>query len=208
MNEILFKISEIFSSIQGEGSATGLSCTFIRFFGCNLECKFCDTPQGKHGSYFRLPISRIIEKARKFRNYTIVLTGGEPCFQPISSLILSLVGEFRIHLETNGTIELPEEIKEKIHLISLSPKVPFERCKIITVQNLKLLYPYLPGCTPDDYKEVIDFNWYSDGLYIQPIMTGDRKEDERNLWSAMNEVKQLGFPWKLGVQLHKLMGVR
>ncbi len=37
------KISEIFKSIQGEGPYQGINQVFVRFFGCNLCCRFCDT---------------------------------------------------------------------------------------------------------------------------------------------------------------------
>ena len=41
--EHLYKVNEIFKSIDGEGTRTGLPVIFIRLYGCNLKCKYCDT---------------------------------------------------------------------------------------------------------------------------------------------------------------------
>jgi len=37
-------IDELFSSIQGEGLWIGQRQTFVRFSGCDLCCRYCDTP--------------------------------------------------------------------------------------------------------------------------------------------------------------------
>ena len=38
------RIAEIFRSIQGEGRLTGTESIFVRTSGCNLRCRYCDTP--------------------------------------------------------------------------------------------------------------------------------------------------------------------
>ena len=71
------KISEIFYSIQGEASSTGLPTTFIRLSGCPLRCSYCDTEHAfSDGSY--LEIAEIIKKVSAINTMNICVTGGEP----------------------------------------------------------------------------------------------------------------------------------
>lgn len=46
-NPTLVKISEVFSSVQGEGRYAGHPAIFIRFAGCSVGCYFCDTKQAQ-----------------------------------------------------------------------------------------------------------------------------------------------------------------
>lgn len=115
-------ISEIFDSIQGEGSFTGVPSTFIRTSGCNLRCKWCDT---KYASWFpegeKLNIEEIIKNTPQNRRH-IVITGGEPMISkdlPILCEELKNRGH-HITIETAGTIE-PNDIA--CDLVSLSPKL-------------------------------------------------------------------------------------
>ncbi|MFM7149580.1 MAG: 7-carboxy-7-deazaguanine synthase QueE, partial [Gemmataceae bacterium] len=76
-------ISEIFYSIQGEGSLSGVPSTFIRTSGCNLRCRWCDTPytswesEGQH-----LSLEEILRTVESFPSRHVVLTGGEPLLAP------------------------------------------------------------------------------------------------------------------------------
>lgn len=112
------KISEIFFSLQGEGPLVGYPTFFIRFFGCNLDCSWCDTLYAKkHGTYYELEIQEIIDLWK--RNYSeipyITLTGGEPLLQKgVFPLIESFLKEKAIIcLETNGSLSV-KEISERV----------------------------------------------------------------------------------------------
>ena len=116
-------ISEIFYSLQGEGSLTGVPSVFVRTSGCNLRCQWCDTPYASWNPEGRkmLP-EKIFAEAAQFPTRHVVLTGGEPMIAPG---IDSLAGLFRkagwhITIETAGTIA-PEGIT--CDLASLSPKL-------------------------------------------------------------------------------------
>ncbi len=116
------KITEIFYSIQGEGSHAGKAAIFIRLSGCNLRCKWCDTKRSWTGGK-NMSIKAILEAIKGFRAKTIVLTGGEPFAQNIYPLIKSLKKlKYRIHVETNGTFEVNEETISMIDWIVVSPK--------------------------------------------------------------------------------------
>ncbi len=101
------KISEIFTSIQGESSFAGLPCTFIRFAGCNLRCHYCDTPYALEGG-MELEPDQIVSKVRECGISLNEITGGEPLLQEeCYFLIRLLLNEGNtVLLETNGSIAL------------------------------------------------------------------------------------------------------
>lgn len=116
-------ISEIFYSLQGEGSLAGMPSVFIRTSGCNLRCSWCDTPyaswkpEGGDRS-----VGEIVEQVKSFPGRHCVLTGGEPMIaRGIHDLAASLRAEgFHITIETAGTIA-PGGIA--CDLASISPKL-------------------------------------------------------------------------------------
>lgn len=121
------KISEIFNSIQGEGLYLGERQVFIRFFGCNLDCKYCDTRLACFEEYEILQLINLL-KPRQEKYQTISFTGGEPLMQvEFLKEMLKVTRHmgFRNYLETNGT--LPDELAEVIddlHVIAMDIKLP------------------------------------------------------------------------------------
>jgi 7-carboxy-7-deazaguanine synthase len=104
------RIHSIFESISGEAGSfpQGTWCTFIRLQGCNLRCRWCDTPsaQDKEKGYF-LAIEDIL---RKIQCEHVLITGGEPLVQKeeLCNLLEMLVERgYRVQVETNGSIEPP-----------------------------------------------------------------------------------------------------
>lgn len=113
------KVSETFSSVQGEGSLVGSASFFIRLDGCPLRCAWCDTPYALEGDAGRVvPVDDLAALARDFRR--VVITGGEPLAQDIGPLVDVLTPRHHVTVETSGAIfaDLP-----KVSLFSLSPKV-------------------------------------------------------------------------------------
>ena len=107
-------ISEIFSSIEGEGIRTGYLCTFIRLVGCNLLCTYCDSLysvkiQNKE-QYQIMDIDQIINRCIQLKNKRITLTGGEPLIhKDVKKLIYRLIEEgFEVNIETNGSVPLTD----------------------------------------------------------------------------------------------------
>ncbi|MCW5937752.1 MAG: 7-carboxy-7-deazaguanine synthase QueE [Fimbriimonadaceae bacterium] len=116
------RIAEVFESIQGEGMWLGTPSTFVRVSGCNLRCRWCDTPYASWEP--EGPVRDVRELADEIivRAPThVVLTGGEPMlFPPLETLanLLAQAGK-TLTVETAGTVyrELPCD------LMSISPKL-------------------------------------------------------------------------------------
>lgn len=100
------KINEIYTSIQGESSYSGLPCTFVRLSGCSLRCSWCDTVY----SYFKgedLTFDEILEKIPSYPNL-VEITGGEPLEQKgVLELMNRLVNKgHKVLIETSGSEDI------------------------------------------------------------------------------------------------------
>lgn len=120
------RIAEVFKSVQGEGVYRGASQVFVRFFGCNLNCAFCDT---KLNFYQNLTLDEVLEKIFSYKDYhSVSLTGGEPLLQIdfLKNLAKYLKEEGKtIYLETNGTLyNNLSEIIEYVDIIAMDFKSP------------------------------------------------------------------------------------
>lgn len=100
------KVVEIFKSIDGEGKRAGLPTTFVRLFGCNLNCSYCDTRYGCEGDkYTIMSIPNIIDTLERYGTKSITITGGEPLIHPgINHLVEVLLHRgYWVNIETNGS---------------------------------------------------------------------------------------------------------
>ena len=97
----IYRVNEIFDSVQGEGYTTGRWCTFIRLQGCTVGCEWCDTKYtwGKGGT--EMDAEDILEKVT---SHTVVITGGEPLLWDLDPLIWRLRDDRKrfVILETSG----------------------------------------------------------------------------------------------------------
>ena len=116
------RISEIFYSIQGEGTLAGVPSVFVRTSGCNLRCVWCDTPytswhpEGEHQT-----LDAIVAEVDRLGGRHVVVTGGEPM---IAGGVVELTrrlkdGGKHITMETAGTVYQPV----MCDLMSISPKL-------------------------------------------------------------------------------------
>ena len=103
-------ITEIFKSIQGEGTRAGLPCIFVRLTGCNLRCTWCDTAYAFHGGT-KYTLDEVLEKvqrslsARSRAQHSLVeITGGEPLLQPETPALARklLAAGYTVMIETSG----------------------------------------------------------------------------------------------------------
>ena len=112
----------IFRSIQGEGFHIGTPCVFVRLYGCNLKCKWCDTMYANEGdNYKEYPEEYVAREVRQLHQPLTVITGGEPLIQDLTEL-MEHIHYMNVHIETNCTIPPPKDWTP--HHWIVSPKLP------------------------------------------------------------------------------------
>ena len=118
-------IKEIFSSIQGEGTFIGYKQLFVRFCGCNLNCKYCDTDFELNNSK-EYTVEELAVLINSYDNcHSVSLTGGEPLlhYEFLEELLPKL--NIPIYLETNATLyNNLTKIIDKINYIAADIKLP------------------------------------------------------------------------------------
>jgi organic radical activating enzyme len=191
------KIADIFYSIQGEGSYVGVSSIFIRFFGCNLKCDFCDDLLHKDKKSLReYSIDDIFTQIQKYPSSHIIITGGEPSLYDLREFISALQDrDYFVSVESNG---YKFKHINNADWITYSPK---------DWDNINMKYP-------SEYKFIINKESniqkileldIDEPIYIQPQNDMDIINKE-NLNFCIDLVKQ--YPYlRLSVQLHKFLGV-
>jgi organic radical activating enzyme len=172
-------ITEIFSSIQGEGIYLGSPQIFVRFSGCNSDCLYCDEKHKSKSVYFS--IQQLLEKIENLDkeygpHHSVSLTGGEPLihseFLKIFLPRLKKKG-FKIYLETNGTLpKALNGLKEQIDTIAMDIKLPSS-----TGQS---------GFWEDHKRFLVLGKKKS---FVKVVITG--KTDKKDLRKAVNIVKQI-----------------
>lgn len=208
----MYKVKELFYTLQGEGFHAGRPAVFCRFTGCNLwsgreedrskaVCQFCDTDfigtDGDNGGRYSAEelASKVLElwpdpaQGKPF----VVCTGGEPLLQLDKPLVDAFHAKgLEIAVETNGTVEAPEGID----WLCVSPKADSE-IVLTKGDELKLVYPQ-PTAMPDRF-DAFEFDYY----YLQP-MDGDYTE--QNTKACLEYIFE--HPkWSLSVQTHKWLNI-
>ncbi len=207
----MYKIKEIYYTLQGEGFHTGRPAVFCRFAGCNLwtgreedrataVCKFCDTDfwgmDGVNGGkYTAQALTDKIISLWPDHNIPVfvVCTGGEPGLQVDEALIdVFHSAAIEVAIESNGTVPLPSNLD----WICISPKA--DATLAITKGNeLKLVYPQVEN-TPSQF-EHLDFEHF----YLQPL---DDVHQTDHIKATVDYC--LHHPkWKLSLQTHKVIGI-
>lgn len=208
----LYKIKELFYTLQGEGFHSGRPAVFCRFSGCNLWsglekdrekaiCQFCDTDfwgtDGLLGGRYNAEdlVATVLNLWPKNRDTKpfVVCTGGEPLLQLDKSLIQCFhKHHIEVAVETNGTIEAPEGID----WVCVSPKANTQ-VVISSGNELKLVYPQADA-HPSAFEHLA-----FDHFYLQP-MDGPNLAENTSL--ALEYCKK-NPKWKLSIQLHKVLNI-
>jgi 7-carboxy-7-deazaguanine synthase (Cx14CxxC type) len=209
----MYRVKEIFYTLQGEGTHAGRPAVFCRFSLCNLWtgreedrhraiCAFCDTDfigtDGPGGGRF-VDAGELAEAVAAIwpgtgqEHRMVVLTGGEPLLQVDAALVAELHRHgFYVAVETNGTRVPPPGID----WLCVSPKVGADL--VLTAgDELKLVYPQLGG-DPAQF-EHLDFP----SMRLQPM---DGPDAQANTMAAVEYC--LKHPrWMLSLQTHKYIGI-
>jgi len=114
------RITEIFYSLQGESTLSGIPTVFIRLTGCPLRCDYCDTAYAFTGGV-KKNISEIINEVNRYGARHVTVTGGEPLAQsaclPLMTALLDL--DYVVSLETSGAIDVSAVDPRVIKVIDL-----------------------------------------------------------------------------------------
>jgi organic radical activating enzyme len=194
----MYRIAEIFYSLQGEGRRVGEPSVFIRFAGCNLQCTRgtagfdCDTD---HKQRYELKVKEIADRCTTLsvRCRWVVFTGGEPSLQADPALVEALHCKgYKVAVETNGT----RQLCKNLDWITVSPKRGTE----------------LVVHSADEVKHVIS---YGDPLpreqinakhrYLSPAFQGNNMDTNALKWCV--KLTEENPRWTLTVQMHKLLKI-
>ena len=195
----MYKINEIFYSLQGEGYHSGTPAVFVRFSGCNLRCAFCDT---QHQEGEMMSTQEIVAEVSQYPAPLVVLTGGEPSLFIDETFVAELKAKAgkRIAIETNGTRPLPKNLD----WVTLSPKSNFEGgdvepCVLTQCDELKVVFL---GQDLSQYDAI-----EAQHRFLQPCFVEDEEQRKANLQACVEAVKS--HPnWRLSLQIHRVLGIR
>jgi 7-carboxy-7-deazaguanine synthase len=217
------QITEIFRSIQGESSFTGLPCIFVRLTGCNLRCDWCDSEYTFTGGR-RLTPEEVMAQVKELAPVKLVeITGGEPMLQEreVVPLMNSLLrAGYQVLLETSGERPLEGVPKEVVKVVDV--KCPHSgEADTFRISNLQALRPH------DEVKFVLadrtDYEFARDftsehglsqrvkSVIFSPAFRKDA-QGSRDSSHCLLDPQELaewiledGLPVRLGLQIHKFI---
>ena len=220
----MYKINEIFETLQGEATYTGTPSIFIRLQGCPVGCSWCDT---KHtweiNPQLKVELSDTVEKPsdsevwanatlddilacfeqRGYQARHIVITGGEPCLYDLNPLCNMLHEHgFSTQIETSGTFEIKVPAKT---WVTVSPKINmkggYKMLSSAMQRANEIKHPIAMERHVQELEALLtEFKVTDKLIYLQPI---SQKAKATKL--AIEVCKQKN--WRLSVQLHKYLGI-
>ena len=218
-------ITEIFKSIQGEGTRAGLACIFVRLTGCNLRCNWCDTAYALHSGQ-RMTVEEVFERIKTLNHRAngssaarplVELTGGEPLLQrEVLQLAERLVAAgYTVLTETSGERFIGELPPEVVCIVDVKCPDSGEP-DTFDMRNLGALRRKdevkFVICSRKDYEFARDFTrQHHLQELVGAVVFSPVHEDPNGKWPGLEPRKLVewmledGVGARLGLQLHKVV---
>ena len=202
------RINEIFYSLQGETSRTGLPTAFIRLTGCPLRCTYCDTSYAfEEGE--TLTLAAILERVAQFHPRYVTVTGGEPLAQKNCLLLLQQLCDagYSVSLETGGALDVAKVDPRVSRIVDIKTPGSGEAGKN-RWQNLACLTLHdevkFVLCSEDDYA------WAKQALAVYRIaercpVLFSASQGQLDPALLAQWILRDNLPVRLQIQLHKLL---
>ena len=202
------RINEIFYSLQGETSRTGLPTAFIRLTGCPLRCTYCDTSYAfQEGE--TLALAEILERVAQFHPRYVTVTGGEPLAQKNSLQLMQALCDagYSVSLETGGALDIARVDPRVSRVVDIKTPGSGEADKN-RWQNLACLTPH------DEVKFVLcgeeDYAWAKQVLAEHRIaercpVLFSASQGQLDPALLAQWILRDNLPVRLQIQLHKFL---
>tara|TARA_R110001606_G_scaffold191024_2_gene339001 strand:- start:2208 stop:2888 length:681 start_codon:yes stop_codon:yes gene_type:complete len=221
---LLYKINEIFETIQGEASFTGTPSIFLRLQGCPVGCAWCDTKQTwEVDNVYKVSLDDTVEKKadsdhwadasaeqifnlfvdRAYRAKHVVITGGEPCMYDLNPVCELLhANGYSTQIETSGTFEILAPAQT---WVTVSPKINMRGGYDVLTSAMQradeIKHPIAMQKHVAELEELFAKTGVTPKLvYLQPI---SQKVSATKLAIETCIEKN----WRLSVQVHKYLGI-
>jgi 7-carboxy-7-deazaguanine synthase len=201
------RIVEIFRSLQGEGTNQGRPCLFIRLAGCNLKCRWCDTPESRSGGR-DMSLDAILEQVWRVNPPYVCITGGEPLLQAdeLEPLLISLRKRgTAIDIETNGTVDFTRFLPYASVCMDVKCPSSGEQSelslldKIRAQDSVKFVVKDEADC---QYAfEIMKMHHIDGEIFVSPVAGTDYRNISKFILTN-------NLPVRMQVQLHKIIGVK
>jgi len=220
------KINEIFESIQGEGIYFGEKQIFVRFYGCDLGCDYCDTEQA---SFVEYEPHEVLDKIKLFNNSisSIAFTGGEPLQQKdFLKEVLQLTSKngYKNYLETNGAFpEALADVIDYVDVVAMDIKLPSsiqgkdlwdEHRKFLNIGSKKEIFVKVIICkdTPEEeLKKALDIVKELNKAIVF-VLQPDYNENGSDINAKLEKFKEIcvkeGVATCIIPQMHKKLGLK
>lgn len=202
--------TEIFTSFQGEGGSSGCPAVFLRLYGCNYDCWFCD--ENKKVFYIKKTPKQVLEILLKKmeelpkNQKLLIITGGEPFLQydelvELITLLREEIPLLDIHMETNGSIHKKLSVDKMV----VSPKMKlseWDQCINYFKKNYdKLEFKFL--ITEYNMYDIIEFiSHYSlPNVFLQP----ENSEADIITSALIKYYPNIEFKFRISTQTHKYL---